>query len=255
MISMYDEYASGSQRERFRLTLLAAAYDARSQAIVGPLLSERTSLLELGCGTGSMARFMADEAPDGQVVATELDVELCAGEPVANAVFIRHDVRTDEFEPASFDLIFARSVIATLPSRSHLLERLASWLRPAGVLVLQTFDFGPAATADSPLQDVWSAMVAGGELVRIESNWMHHCAVAIEQAGLRVDLAESTCGIERTGTSAAHYWAMSIDIARPFLEPGLLPDGTVSKAAEFLITPGNWCCLPALTTVIATRSV
>ncbi len=99
--------------------------------------------LEIGGGRGSITRWLADRVgPQGRVTATDLQPDFLRGIEAANVEVLQHDVRSDTFPEGSFDLIHARAVLMHLPPEAALLERMVSWLRPGGWLLLEEPDFG-----------------------------------------------------------------------------------------------------------------
>ena len=84
----------------------------------------------------------------GEVVATELDIAFLPDD-IANLHPLKHDVLTDEFAPASFDLIHSRAVFQVFPDAAAVLRRVIPWLRPGGWFVLEEID--GAAGLGSPL--------------------------------------------------------------------------------------------------------
>jgi ubiquinone/menaquinone biosynthesis C-methylase UbiE len=93
--------------------------------------------LELGAGTGSIARWLAEQCPDGQVIATDLDIPHLAGAEAPNLEVRRHDVVREEFPKASFDLVHARSLLVNLPERDDVLAKIAGWLTPGGWAMIE----------------------------------------------------------------------------------------------------------------------
>jgi SAM-dependent methyltransferase len=74
---------------------------------VGP--AER--VLDIGCGTGGLARAVARRAVDGQVTAVDLSTSMLelarkrsADEGLANVSFVRGDAQVFPFDPSAFDL-------------------------------------------------------------------------------------------------------------------------------------------------------
>ena len=97
--------------------------------------------LELGAGTGSIARWLAARCPEGHVVATDIGTTFLAGLSGPNLQVIRHDVVTEDFPPGSFDLIHARWLLANLPEREEVLAKVVTWLAPGGWLVTEDIDY------------------------------------------------------------------------------------------------------------------
>ena len=111
--------------------------------------------LEIGGGRGSVTRWLADRVgPDGRVVATDLQPDFLHGIEAANVEVLQHDVRRDTFPEGSFDLVHARAVLMHLPPDVALLQRMVSWLRPGGWLLLEEPDFGMWLSDEDPL---WAA--------------------------------------------------------------------------------------------------
>ncbi|MGW1893932.1 methyltransferase domain-containing protein [Streptomyces sp. NPDC002004] len=94
---------------------------------------------ELGAGAGSLACWLAESAPDGETVATDIDTRFLNEGP-ANLRVLRHDVRHEDFPPRSFDLVHARGLLAHLPEPGRVVGRAARWLRPGGWLALEGID-------------------------------------------------------------------------------------------------------------------
>ncbi len=131
------------QKELTRLRSLEALYDGASQRHmsargVGP----GWRCLEVGCGAGSLALWLADRVgPRGSVLATDLDPRFLDEHGRGNLTVIRHDLTRDELEPATFDLIHARAVLTHLREPDAALARLMAALRPGGWLVIEDVDF------------------------------------------------------------------------------------------------------------------
>lgn len=124
--------------ESHRLRLRERLMDPLTKAIVterGVRPSWRC--LEAGAGAGSIAYWLAENCPEGRVVATDVDVRHLDTSATPNLKAIRHDIVLDDFPPASFDLIHARSLLVNLPEREAVLAKMVNWLAPGGWLVLE----------------------------------------------------------------------------------------------------------------------
>jgi SAM-dependent methyltransferase len=102
------------------------------------LAPERARALDLGCGAGlPAARELA--ARGFEVVGVDGSARqiALAARNVPQARFIRADMASVEFAPASFDAISAFYAITHIPRAAHaaLLRRIAGWLKPGGVFV------------------------------------------------------------------------------------------------------------------------
>jgi 2-polyprenyl-3-methyl-5-hydroxy-6-metoxy-1,4-benzoquinol methylase len=137
------------QKERDRLTALEALFDGSSRRLMTALgLREGWRCLELGCGAGGIARWLADEVGGtGQVLATDLDTRFLDGHGRANLDVRVHDIVTGELGAGAFDLVHARAVLEHIPARDDVLARLVAAVAPGGWLLIEDVDFGPPTAA------------------------------------------------------------------------------------------------------------
>lgn len=152
--------------------------------------------LDIGAGAGSMSYWLADRAPNGSVVAVDVDTSLI-GASRAHRVAVRQgDIEREEFTPASFDLILARGVLSTLSDPDELIARAVRWLTPGGWLLVEDFYFLPAE--DSPTQAGRSVITAYLQALRgqgADMRFARRLPVRLAQAGLAsVDLQLSPLG-------------------------------------------------------------
>jgi len=132
--------------EQERLTALTRAFDPVTQRhLLARGLTDGWRCLEVGAGTGSIARWMAEQVGlKGRVLATDLDFDLVEtqGPDVGSLELRRHDILVDPLPDEEFDLIHTRLVLEHLPARLEALERLARALAPGGWLVVESLTFG-----------------------------------------------------------------------------------------------------------------
>ncbi len=134
------------QKERDRLTALESLFDGASRRLLDDVgVGAGWRCLEVGCGAGSIAQWLADRVGEaGHVLATDLDTRFLDGHGRANLDVRTHDIVTDPVDEAAFDLIHARAVLVHLPDRQQVLKRLVAALRPGGWLLIEDVDFGGA---------------------------------------------------------------------------------------------------------------
>jgi SAM-dependent methyltransferase len=99
-----------------------------------------TNFLDVGCGDG---RYLDDLAargvPRNQLCGLELDQRVVAGlVDRGYQAWCERVESCDRFAERSLDLITMFHVIEHLDAPDKVVERLASWLRPGGVLALET---------------------------------------------------------------------------------------------------------------------
>ncbi|MCC2616044.1 methyltransferase domain-containing protein [Aestuariibacter halophilus] len=118
-----------------------AGYQAKL-AISEGYLSPETSLLELGCGTGSTALHHAPKVK--HLVATDFSPSMlaiakqkAAQQNCSNITFECADAST--FQPdCRFDVIMAHSLLHLVEGKETLIARIYDWLPPGGVFISNT---------------------------------------------------------------------------------------------------------------------
>jgi SAM-dependent methyltransferase len=185
------------QKERDRLGALESLFDGSSRRHLTALgLGEGMRCLEVGCGAGGIARWLADHVgPTGHVLATDLDTRFLDGHGRANLDVLTHDVVTDPLPDGAFDLVHARAVLEHIPARDDVLRRLVSALRPGGRMLVEDVDFGaptasalaryfsPAAAAPA-VERVYLAVAALFGAVGADAAYGRRLPAALVDAGL-----------------------------------------------------------------------
>jgi ubiquinone/menaquinone biosynthesis C-methylase UbiE len=138
------EYALGNvdpQAER-RFDELEDLFDASTVQYLTALgVSPGWSCWEVGAGSGSIARWLADMVgPTGSVLATDLDLRWLRDENPPWLTARAHNVVSDKAPKEAFDLVHARLVLVHLRQRERVLETLVRSLRPGGWILVEDFD-------------------------------------------------------------------------------------------------------------------
>jgi SAM-dependent methyltransferase len=125
-----------------RFSGLDAALDENTKACLSALgIGAGWRCLEVGAGSGSIARWMAElVGARGYVLATDIDTRWTQGDGLSQLEFRQHDVVTDPLAQGEFDVAHARLVLSWLPDRDTVISRLVAALRPGGWLVVEDFD-------------------------------------------------------------------------------------------------------------------
>ncbi len=107
-------------------------------------LEDGMDLLDLGCGWGSLALWLAESYPASRVVAvaaSPLEREFVArraAELGLDRLEIAPSGLTDFAAAADFDRVFAIETFARTRNYRALLDRIRGWLRPGGRLLVQS---------------------------------------------------------------------------------------------------------------------
>ena len=119
-------------------------------------------VFDLGCGTGSMTRLMAERWPGARVTGVDSSramLEAAGGTP-PNVHWRQQDVGAWESDQPA-DLIYSNAALHWLPGHERLLPQLLRQLAPAGVLAVQVprnFEApSHAAMIESALAGPWRA--------------------------------------------------------------------------------------------------
>ena len=127
---------------------------AREAAFFLPHVKPGMSLLDCGCGPGSITLGLAEALAPGEVVGIDSDAsrieiaEQSASERgVANVRFQTADVQELPFADASFDAVFAHAVLQHVREPVRALVEMHRVLKPGGVVGLRDDDRGSVVIA------------------------------------------------------------------------------------------------------------
>lgn len=133
-----------------RLQTLERAFDPLSHRVFELLdLPDAPAILDLGAGAGSLAGWLSQRYPDATVTATDIDTRFLVDIPGIKVM--THNVTTDDFPAASFDVVHARALLCHLTDREEIVTRAATWLRPGGWLVIEDVSLQPSLRTTNPL--------------------------------------------------------------------------------------------------------
>jgi trans-aconitate 2-methyltransferase len=144
-------------------------------------VADPVEVVDLGCGPGGLTATLLQRWPDAGVVGVDSSadmVEAAAEHAVEERLsFVHADVAT--WQPAGpVDVVVANAVLQWVPGHLELLPRIASWLRPGGVLAFQVPDNFEEPSHTS-LRDL-----------RTSTRWREHLG----------DGADRSAGVERPQT-------------------------------------------------------
>jgi SAM-dependent methyltransferase len=187
------DYASGAlskdiPEEFERLRLLEAWGDPDTHAVLRRIgLRSAWRCLEIGAGAGSVARWLAGQCADGQVVAVDIDTRYRDEQPRQNLSWRTADIRCLDFPDGSFDLVHSRVTFCHLPEREAMVTAAARWLAPGGWLVIGDPMCMPAAgSVHEPIRRFFGALERGWQAQGSDmTRWAQTLPSQLARAGLR----------------------------------------------------------------------
>ncbi|MFI8964790.1 class I SAM-dependent methyltransferase [Streptomyces sp. NPDC053493] len=227
-----------------RIDFGALAYDdvtlARLRALgAGP----GWRCLDVGAGTGTVARRLLEEAGVAGVLAVDRDVRFLAERPVPGLELLEADVTAPDFAPGRFRLVHARFVLMHLPEHERLIATLAGLVEPGGVLVLSDAadltsdrpDEGggaPGTPYATAMRAMWQGLRA---TIGTDVSWVPSYPRLLRRAGLRPVAAELHVPPLLPGSPISRFWADTWERGRAaMLATGLVDDAAVDAAVAWL---------------------
>ena len=216
--------------ERQRLALMSELLDPWERAHIERLgVRPGWRCLEIGCGNGSISRWLAERvAPSGQVTASDIDISYVAGARQPCFEVRQLDVTQDAIEQDAYDFVVARAVLHHLPSARQALQRMISALKPGGVLLSIEPDFLPSTAVEpESMRVVWQGWLQWSVEVNIDYFIGHKIPGWMDWLGL-VDIGgEGHTPLFNGGSRWAEYW---IETMRE-LQPRIVESGHITRDA------------------------
>jgi SAM-dependent methyltransferase len=146
----------GSKKENYALGYGTGAMDWMTSrtidvhgAFLLPYLKPGQSLLDCGCGPGSLTVGFAEKLAPGKVVGIDREpgqfrsvIDYAADHNLENLRFETGDVYALPFDDASFDIVFGSAVLGSVGNPLLVVEEMVRVLKPNGVIALKEFDHG-----------------------------------------------------------------------------------------------------------------
>ncbi len=243
-------YAFGNQRpvQPERLRLLAELLDEGTFTALAALgAGSGWRCLEVGAGGGSVAAWLAGRvAPEGFVLATDLDITVLRGLDHPCLEVRVHDIVGDPLPEAGFDLVHARLLLAWLADPQAGLARMAAALRPGGWLHIEEMDFltlapeprlGPAAC------ELFTRVIHAHHAVLAERHAFdpfrgRRLAGDLAEAGLMDTGCQGRLAIWQGGQPGGRVWQLTLTQLRDELaDSGLVTAAEVDQVVEMCGDP------------------
>ncbi|MCY0943197.1 class I SAM-dependent methyltransferase [Streptomyces antarcticus] len=234
-------FPPGQAGEDERIDLGALAYDDVTLARLRGLgAGPGWTCLDLGAGTGSVARRLLREAGVASVLAVDRDVRFLASRPEPGLDALEADVCDPGFDPGRFHLVHARFVLMHLPARQHLINAFSELLLPGGVLVLSdAIDLTSAIAPATPYTRAMGAMWRGlRETIGTDVSWTPRYPQLLRTAGLDSVAAEIHVPPLTPGSPISRFWAGTWNrAAKAMTSTGLVDGAAIEEAVRYLDSP------------------
>ncbi|WP_405810778.1 class I SAM-dependent methyltransferase [Streptomyces sp. NBC_00210] len=207
--------------------------------------------LDVGAGTGTVARLLLRQADVTAVVAVDRDVRFLTAHPLPGLTALEADITAPDFVPGQFQLVHARFVLMHLRSRQEMLNKLGSLVAPGGVLVLSdAVDLTTATAPTTPYTQVMRAMWQGlKDTIGTDISWVPGYPELLRAVGLESVAAEIHVPPLLPGSPISRFWAGTWDRARDAIAATGLADGpTIDAAIRYLDSPDCAALSPGMLT-------
>lgn len=238
--------------ERLRLAGLESALDPGTyEHLVRLGVGPGSRCLEIGAGGGAVALWLAERvAPDGEVVATDLETDFLEAEAASypTLAVLRHDITSNDL-PTGFDLLHARWLVEWLPDKQGALRRMAAAVRPGGALLIEEPDWITIYEAAEPIalrRVVRAAMQYLEATTPINCEYGRHLLDDLSSVGLVDVEAEGRCPLVRGGTPpTAHFLRLTIEkFKSALLDANMVTGAEFTEAVDALEDPSVTVVMP-----------
>ena len=221
--------------------------------------------LEVGAGGGSVAAWLGDRvAPDGSVLATDLDTKWVAELSHPNLEVRVHDVLEDDLPEGEFDLVHVRLLLAWLRDPRVGLESLIAALKPGGLLLAEEIDFVssvPDPRMDAAPRALFERVANAHNTVLAEQHsfdpfYGRRVAGDLEDAGLTDTGSDGRAAMWRGGGPGGRIWQLSIaQLRESIIDLGLMSPTDVDAALALCDDPRMTVVSPLMMATWGRRSV
>ncbi|MBX9399603.1 methyltransferase domain-containing protein [Streptomyces sp. TRM72054] len=236
-------FAHDGDEEAARLAALAQVCDPVTERLLNRLaLRPDARCLEIGAGIGTVVPMLLDRCPDGSVVATDRETRLLEHIGHPQVQVCRQDVRVDDPPGGPFDVIHVRNLLCHLKDRHQVLQRVVSWLRPGGVLLVEDPSVFPIVSSPDPRYRTLVRIVVETVSAALGSDlegWARSFPGPLTDSGLTGIGVHTECPMVAPGTPMADVWRMTAHQLRPVIAArGAAVTADLSKSLACLTDPG-----------------
>ncbi len=247
--------------EAKRLDAMGRAHDPDARAAIADLnLPANAKCLDIGCGRGTMAIWLAETLPDATVVAGDIDNSTFKKNDLSNLRVVQMDASTDKIGQDEYDLIHCRALLCFLPTRFKVLDRFKSAPKPGGALVMTEMDFGRIAAGPSRFWAAfWTAYLEFASAQDWDLAFGARLPRLLDRLGFSPINARHIAPIlnpnnETPGSAEARTWSLTLATLAPqLIEGGFMTETMLRDALKMIREPGSWTARPGFMLVAARR--
>jgi hypothetical protein len=225
-----DHHLEGEAR---RLALMSRLLDPMHRRHLGELgIGAGAKALEVGCGNGSIAAWLAGQvAPGGRVVGLDLDLSLISAD-APGLDFRKGDILAGPVDPGGFDLV-----------------------TPGGGILLIEPDFLPVTVAEpTPIREFWDGWLAWSREQGIDYGVGRGLAPRLAALGLEGIEGTAETAVYNGGSPWAEYWNDTVtELRGPLVGSGHLDDAAIDGFLARCDDPAWWTETISFTAVRARK--
>jgi SAM-dependent methyltransferase len=217
-------------------------------------ISRAARVLEVGCGNGSMSAWMAEHvAPDGQIVAMDLDLALVDDVRAPGVEFRQGDIVKGPVDLGRFDFVTTRAVLHHVADAQAATGNLVASLRPGGAILLIEPDFLPVSVAEPvEVRTFWSGWLAWSRERGIDYHIGRTLASRLAAYGFKEIGGAAETAVYSGGSPWADYWRQTVTELRGDLaQSGKLNDALMDASLAHCADPNWWTQTIAFTAIHA----
>ena len=230
-----------------RLRLLHEAYGPGTAAMLQRAgLHTGQRVVELGCGTGNIACWVAEQVgPEGFVVGIDLSPDqiaearrLAESRGLTNLEFRVADAYDPQLPAATFDLAYCRAVLSHLAEPRMPLRAMQSLVRPGGVVVCEELELGtwlcePPSAAMTQFAE-WMGVLGAEHGANFRLGVELHQLMG--EAGLSVSGVGANYPLVLQGEVKRLLWLTLNEFAPELVRAGLASQAHVDRVAAEMLT-------------------